>query len=126
MDAVDTVGSTKELVLGALDALFAGDDDAFFARTTPDIRVIEPSYLPYGGTYVGRDGFAALGKGLRKVLDLRSIEVVSATSDQERTVLLMTASLRYRPEEQRYLTEHWVVTDGLISEIRVFWSGLGE
>lgn len=125
MATEQTVGSTKDLVMSALNALFAGDDDGFFARTKKDIRVIEPSYLPYGGTYIGREGFAELGKGIRKVLDMRSIEVVSATGDEERTVLLMTAKLRYR-DEQRFLTEHWVVEDGLIAEIRVFWSALAD
>lgn len=126
MSTTEAVGSnTKDLVVGALDALFANDMEAFFARAKEDIRVIEPSYLPYGGTYVGRQGFDDLGRGLRKVLDLRSIELISATGDAERTVLLMTAKLRYK-DEQRYLTEHWVVEDGLIAEIRVFWDGLGE
>lgn len=125
MSSNESVGTTRDLVVGALDSLFANDLEGFFARTKDDIQVIEPSYLPYGGTYVGREGFRDLGRKISKVLDMRSIEVVSATGDHERTILLMTATLR-NSGEQRYLTEHWVVEDNLIAEIRVFWSGLAD
>lgn len=125
MSSNESVDTTRDLVVGALDLLFANDMEGFFARTKEDVQVIEPSYLPYGGTYVGREGFRDLGRKISKVLDMRSVEVVSATGDGERTILLMTAKLR-NSGEQRYLTEHWVVEDNLIAEIRVFWSGLAD
>jgi uncharacterized protein len=125
MSSDKSVGNTRDLVVSALDSLFANDLEGFFAQTKDDVQIIEPAYLPYGGTYVGREGFRDLGRKISKVLDMRSIELVSATGDDERTILLMTATLR-NSGEQRYLTEHWVVEDNLIAEIRVFWSGLAD
>lgn len=125
MAQATTGTNTKDLVLSALDALMKGDFEGFFAKAKTDFRIIEPSYLPHGGTYVGREDFKELGKKLSKVLSMRSVKLVSATGDSERTVLLMTGNLKANGE-QRWLTEHWVVEDGLIQEIRVFWSDLAE
>lgn len=44
-------------VLAMFDALLAGDLDTLSSLLHPDLEVIEPESLPYGGVYRGPDAF---------------------------------------------------------------------
>jgi ketosteroid isomerase-like protein len=48
---------------------------------------------------------------------------VAAIGGDDRTVLLMTANVAASGKPV-HITEHWVIEDGLIREVRVFWDGL--
>jgi hypothetical protein len=41
-------------MLGALEAVKAGDVEAFLSILSPEVVLHEPDYLPYGGEYRGR------------------------------------------------------------------------
>jgi ketosteroid isomerase-like protein len=114
-----------DIVQAALDAMKAGDSAGWQSLVAPDCRIIEPSYLSYGGTYVGCEGFRETIRHVHKALDTRTLETVSRTGDSDRAVFLLTARLK-ASGEQRWLSEHWVVEDGLIREVRVFWSDPAE
>lgn len=115
--------TNRDLVVGALEAAQAGDMETFMAALHPEIEVLEPDYLPYGGTYRGHDGFLELLGKATALVDLPTMEILSAISDEERTVLLMKIKLLSNGDE-RYITEHWRIEDGLVREVRVFWFGL--
>jgi uncharacterized protein len=117
--------SNRDLVVGAFEAAQAGRMDEFLGALHPDVEVHEPPYLSYGGTYRGRDGFLDLFGKATQILDFGTLKLVSATADEERTVMLMTCDLVSNSEE-RYITEHWRVEDGLIREVRVFWFSLPD
>ena len=115
--------ANRDLVVGAIDSAIAGDMEGFLSSLHSEVEVIEPEHLPYGGTYRGREGFVELFGKATQVLDFPTLTLVSATADEERTVLLMTCKLLANGEEM-HITEHWRVEDGLIREVRVFWFGL--
>lgn len=109
-----------QMILGALGAVFAGDPEPLKACCDPHVVVHEPPYLPYGGDYRGTDGFLELFSRATKVLDSASAEVVAAVADQDRVVLLMTTKCFGYPERFT-ITEHWVLRDDKIVDVRVFW-----
>lgn len=113
----------KALVLGALTAVKGGDIETFLKAMHPDLVVHEPAYLPYGGDFHGAEGFLQLFGEVSKLVDVDTLELLSATADHERTVLLMTVELRSN-RERRHITEHWLIQDGLVRDVRVFWSDL--
>lgn len=117
--------SVRDTVLGALAAITRGDIEGFTSALHPEVVVHEPDYLPYGGDFTGKAGFLELFDQATKVIDFPTLEIVSATADETRCVLLMTCKLTTN-REQRHITEHWVVQDGLIKDVRVFWFGLPE
>lgn len=123
--AAPTAESNKALVVGAVQAALGGDVESFFAALHPEVEVHEPPYLPYGGVYRGREGFAALFGEATKVLDLPSLTIDSVTADAEKVVLLMTAR-HIASGEDVIVTEHWRPEDGLIREVRVFWFSLPD
>jgi ketosteroid isomerase-like protein len=113
----------KEVVLGAIDAIKTFDVDAFLDALHTEVTIHEPEYLPYAGVYHGADGFHQLFTEAVKLVDVSSLEVVSATVDEERAVLLMTAEL-ISTRERVHITEHWVLVDGKVVDVRVFWFDL--
>jgi ketosteroid isomerase-like protein len=123
---MSTVAQTnRDLVVSAFEAAQAGKMDEFLGVLHPDVEVHEPPFLSYGGTYRGHDGFLDLFDKATQILDFPTLTLVSATADEERTVMLMTCNL-ISNGEQRYITEHWRVQDGLIREVRVFWFSLPD
>lgn len=118
-----TAEDNRALVLGALDAVTKGDIDTFLGAMAPDLVVHEPDYLPYGGEFHGATGFLELFGEIAKVVDVGSIELLSAIADDERVVLLMSVAL-VGGGGRRFLTEHWLVADGRVRDVRVFWSDL--
>ena len=118
-----TAEANRQLVVGAIEAAMAGDMEGFTDSLHPEIEVHEPDYLPYGGIYRGKDGFLELFGKATAVLDFPTMKVVSATGDEDRAILLMTCNLLSNGEE-RHITEHWEIEDGLVKRVRVFWFGL--
>jgi hypothetical protein len=110
----------KDLVLGALAAAKAGDIESFFKAIHPRVQIHEPAHLPYGGLHEGPDGFVKLLAQALDVLDLGKLELISATADDERTILLMTVPL-LATGEVMHITEHWRVEHGMVTDVRVFW-----
>ncbi len=115
----------KELVLGALKSAQAGDVDKYLSAMHPDVQIHEPSYLPFAGLYKGHQGFHELKAQTKKIVDVSRMEIVSATADEERVVLLMRIPLR-GSEERVLVTEHWRIENGLVVEVLVFWFEVPE
>ena len=109
----------RDLVVGAIAAVKGGDVDTFMAALDPQVKIHEPPYLPYGGLYEGRDSFLQIYEQVTKLADPTQIELISATADAERAVILVTIPLL--SGERIYITEHWCVTNGLVTDLRVFW-----
>jgi uncharacterized protein len=118
-----TAVDSKQVVLGALQAAMAGDMEGFKSALHPEVVVHEPPYLSYGGDYHGHQGFLDLFGIATSVLDLSTIKLLATVADGDRVVLLMSIQLASTREE-RIVTEHWVLRDGLVADVRVFWFGL--
>jgi uncharacterized protein len=113
----------KDLIVTSLEAAIAGDPAKLLAALHPEVIVREPAYLPYGGDYRGPDGFLELQAKAGEILDVSSLEITDAIGEGDRVVLRMTANFNGAPGEVT-LTEHWLVRDGRIVDIEVFWSSL--
>jgi uncharacterized protein len=113
----------KELIVTSLEEAIAGDPSKLLAALHPEVVVREPAYLPYGGEYHGPDGFLELQAKAGEILDVSSLEITDAIGEGDRVVLRMTARFNGAPGEVT-LTEHWLVRDGKIVDIEVFWSSL--
>jgi uncharacterized protein len=117
-----TAEQTKERVEGAVEAAAAGDIEPFFSILHPKVEVHEPSYLPYGGHYRGRDAIAGVFADAAKLVDFSSLRVHSVIADESRAAVLETVRL-LGSQKEITLSEHWLLDeDGLVREIRVFWS----
>jgi uncharacterized protein len=114
------VQQNKNLVLGALGAAQSGDIAAFLSALHQDVRLHEPDFLPYGGLYEGPESFLAGIGAAGSVLDVAKAELLNASADETRTVLLMAVPL-LSTGECMHITEHWSVEDGLVTDVRVFW-----
>jgi ketosteroid isomerase-like protein len=106
--------------MAAAQAAQAGDLPKFTGFLHPNVTLREPPYLPFGGTYHGPDEFIGVLAEASAYLDVTGFEVISIVAGEDRVVLLMSFPLR-RSGERVEITEHWTVTDGLVTEVQVFW-----
>lgn len=120
-----TAEQNRNIVVGALQSAVHGDIDALLEVMHPEIRVHEPPYLPYGGVYEGTAGFLRVMGEATKYLDLAQAKLLAATADDMRTVLLMSVPL-VGSGEPVHITEHWCLSYGLVTDVRVFWFDLPE
>lgn len=100
----------------------AGDGAGALALFHPEIRIEQPGSLPHGGSHHGHDGMAAMGAAFgehwtRTIADTRIL-------DSGNTVVQVTTQTWTAKKSGRAATvdvvELFSVTDGLVSEIRVF------
>jgi len=99
-----------------------GDRDGAMELYHPDVRIELPSSLPHGGVYEGREGIAPMAAAFaehweRTIVDPRLLgcgdEVVQVTTQT------WTAHSTGRSATVD-VVELFTITDGMVSEIRVF------
>lgn len=61
--------SDVDVVRGVYAAMAAGDVGAIFERLDPEIVVTQDPALPWGGRFVGHEGFATFGLTLRGAIE---------------------------------------------------------
>jgi uncharacterized protein len=100
----------------------AGDGAGAVALFHPDIRIEQPASLPHGGWHEGHDGMAAMGAVFGQYWT-RVIEDPRIFGQDDRVVQVTTQTWTAKPTGRSAtvdVVELFVVTDGLVSEIRVF------
>jgi ketosteroid isomerase-like protein len=100
----------------------AGDGAGAVALFHPGIRIEQPASLPHGGWHAGKDGMAAMGAVFSQDWT-RVIEDPRIFGHDDRAVQVTTQTWTARSTGRSAtvdVAELFVVTDGLISEIRVF------
>jgi uncharacterized protein len=116
--------STTETTRAALERMYAAAQGADMATLAslmhPQVRVDEPSFLPYGGTYTGLDEFAAVFTEAAKVLDMPKLCIHSITAEDENAFAMVTVPL-VNSAQTISIVEHWTVADGLITTGRIYW-----
>lgn len=100
----------------------AGDGAGALRLFHPDIRMEQPASLPHGGTHTGHDGVARMGALFGQFWE-RSIDNPRILGCGDSVVQVTTQTWTAK-ETGRSATvdvvELFSVTDGLVSEIRVF------
>jgi len=100
----------------------AGDGAGAVALFHPDIRIEQPASLPHGGWHEGHDGMAAMGAVFGQYWT-RVIEDPRIFGQDDRVVQVTTQTWTAKPTGRSAtvdVVELFVVTDGLVTEIRVF------
>jgi ketosteroid isomerase-like protein len=100
----------------------AGDGPGAAALFHPDIRIEQPASLPHGGWHEGLTGMGAMGAAFGEHWT-RTIEDPRIFGRSDRVVQLTTQTWTAKATGHSAtvdVAELFVVTDGLISEIRVF------
>jgi uncharacterized protein len=112
------------LVTSMYDAAKRGDLDTFVAALSPDVVVIEPAFLPYGGTYRGVEGFLSLFGDLATTFHVAGLNVdrVIAHGDIVLGFLRMPFADRKSVLD---VIEQSTVRDGKVTEMRIFVHDLG-
>lgn len=100
----------------------SGDAEGAYALFAPDIVIEQPSSLPHGGRYVGRDGMAAMAAAIgqnwtRSTVDPRIFGGDEQAVQITRQTWTATATGR---EATVNVAEVLTVTGGVITSIRVF------
>ena len=113
----------EAVVRGLIDAVSAGDVQGMLSRLAPDVEVIEPPSLPYGGVHQGIEAFVS---GVIEVM-LAKAEMgatnhrfISAGDTVAVSMLASARSRRTGKVLQMPFVELYTVTDGLISRIDVY------
>ena len=100
----------------------AGDGAGAFALFHDDIRIEQPASLPHGGWHEGKDGMAAMGAVFGQYWT-RVIEDPRIFGQDDRVVQVTTQTWTAKSTGRTAtmdVVELFVVTGGLVSEIRVF------
>jgi ketosteroid isomerase-like protein len=100
----------------------AGDRDGARALMHPDIVVTQPATLPHGGVHRGHDGLDAMGAAFvehwdRTITDPRILDAGPVVVQVTTQTWTARATGRAATVD---VVELLTVTDGLVTEIRVF------
>jgi len=97
---------------------FAGALELF----SPSVRVQQPASLPHGGWHDGREAVDAMGATFRRYWD-RTIDAPHVLVCDESLVMVTTQTWTAKTTGRSAtvdVVELFTITDGLVSEIRVF------
>ncbi|MGW1997633.1 nuclear transport factor 2 family protein [Embleya sp. NPDC001921] len=125
---MSAAASLTERNRAVVESMFAaankGDIEAVFAHLADDIAVIEPHFLPFGGTYCGKDQFLVLAQILPDYLDISTITVHYTIADGDRVAACVGITDIATGEPMRFI-EQFTVKGGKIVENRLFYHDAG-
>jgi ketosteroid isomerase-like protein len=93
----ETAEKNRKILLDALDALVAGDAEAFWSIFDPDVVFYEAPSLPYGGVYRGLEATKAAGVHISAAFaSMRTVfEAVAAARD----IVMVYQTISFRTKE---------------------------
>ena len=116
--------TNKQIVIGAYEAMAAGDVLGFIEVLDAGIEVREPDGLPHGGNYTGLDELRQMFGRAAPVLGVGKLELHELTAEEDRVVALLRVPLR-NGEGNALISEHWRLRDGKAVELQAFWFDTG-
>ncbi|WP_019873399.1 nuclear transport factor 2 family protein [Sporichthya polymorpha] len=121
MTDVTSVTETNRATVAAFyEAGIRGDLEALLAMMHDDVVVHEPSFLPYGGDYVGKGAFVDMFSVVVKYLDVSGLKVQYLVADGDR-VLGIIRIPDLNTGQETLLAEESTLRDGKIASVRVFY-----
>ncbi|MHB8690515.1 MAG: nuclear transport factor 2 family protein [Solirubrobacteraceae bacterium] len=112
--------SSATIVRDMYQSAIDGDFEKFLSYVEDDFELEEPPFLPYGGTYNGRDGFQALFAKATELLDFPTLAIDYVFGEGERACAVISCNLK-TSGERRTILEEWIVRDGKVRWGRVYW-----
>jgi ketosteroid isomerase-like protein len=119
-----TSDSNRALVTSMYEAAKRGDLDTFVAALSPDVVVIEPAFLPYGGTYRGVEAFLSLFADLAATFHIAGLNVDRIIADGDVVLGFLRMPLANQ-ESVLGVIEQSTLRDGKVTEMRIFVHDLG-
>ncbi len=116
--------ANRKIVESAYEMLARGDWDSFYALFADDVVMHEAESLPYGGTYVGKDGLKrGIGKMFAAWEDMTySVEQITAGGDLCFVYLHTSATSPRTGKTYAFpVAELWRFRDGKVVEFRPFY-----
>ncbi len=102
-----------------------GDAVAVFSVMSEDLVVYEPSFLPYGGTYRGHEGFHFLFEKIGSLIDYTGLRLDSLVAQDERVIGVLYLPL-IGGDGGITLAEESIVRDGKVVQMRIFIHDAGS
>ena len=90
-----------------------------------NVMVLEPPYLPYGGTYRGIAEFQKLLGIISEYADLSTVKLQYAIAEGERVMAVLNI-LDRKTGKQLHLAEQSTVKNGKVVEMRIFYFDAGS
>jgi ketosteroid isomerase-like protein len=111
---------TREIVEAMYRALAADDIPGFLDKLASDVAISEPAFLPYGGSYTGRDDFVrSVGPQVSSVLKMSSLVVDRLLVEDDCAIAIVRIEVE-ATGQQMEVAEELVVRDGKVVQVRVF------
>ncbi len=116
--------ANKKIVQDFLAALLRGDKDGARACLHPDLEVLEPASLPYGGVWKGHEGMFALAEKVFSVWKDAQVTIRDMVADGDKVVGLYEMRGVGRNSGIPFavhVTEVMLIRDGKIKDVEVFY-----
>jgi hypothetical protein len=111
---------TRQTVETMYRALASNDISGFLGTLASDVVIIEPAFLPYGGTYTSRDVFVrSVAPQLGSALEMSTLTLDSLFVEGDRAMSIFRVQVA-ATGEQMVIAEELVVHEGKVVEMRVF------
>ena len=88
---------------------------------TDDVRILEPSFLPYGRLYEGHADLPVLAAAVTEYLDPETCELINLVAEGEVVVALLKLKDR-KTNEYATAAEVFEFRDGKITDVTVFFN----
>lgn len=116
--------ASKAKVLTMYAAAGKGDFATALSCMADDIAVIEPPYLPYGGTYRGKVEFQQLLAKISEHADLSAMKMEGVVAEGDTVFVCLQIGDR-KTGKPLQLVERSIVRDGKIVEMKIFYFDAG-
>ena len=116
--------TSKEKVLAMYTAAGKGDFATALSCMSDDIAVIEPPYLPYGGSYRGKAEFQTLLAKINEHADLSAMKMESVVAEGDTVFVCLQIGDR-KTGKPLQLVERSIVRDDKIVEMKIFYFDAG-
>ncbi|PKO49447.1 MAG: nuclear transport factor 2 family protein [Betaproteobacteria bacterium HGW-Betaproteobacteria-4] len=116
--------ASKQTVLDMYCAASNGDFAKALSFMSDDIAIVEPPYLPYGGTYRGKAEFLQLLEKIEEHLVLATTKMESIVAEGDTVFVCLEIGDR-KTGKLLQLVERSIVHDGKIVEIKLFYFDAG-
>jgi ketosteroid isomerase-like protein len=117
--------SAREVVLGIYDAIATRDMNAFIELVHADYQVIQPPWLPYGGTHTGLAEVATMFREVLKLFDVSRLELRTLTVEGESVWAQFVVPTR-ADARKVLVAEEWSIVDGRARSVRVWFYNPGQ
>lgn len=117
----------RELIQNMYAAAGRGDFEYLLNCLHEDVVVTEPSFLPYGGVYNGREAFVNLLGDITKNMNLSTTNVDDVLADGENVVVFfhVNSANSDNAADQIRIAERLTVKDQKVVKVHIYFHELG-